>query len=87
MQMMMSVLVVIIIALRMLIVLTLMVATTVHVILDILEMASTAQVYIPITLIGNMFCYKVPEIVRLAWIIHSLIMYKLHTCFILYFRC
>ena len=45
MQMMMSVIVVIIIALIMLTVLTLMVATTVHAILDILEMASTAQVY------------------------------------------
>ena len=44
MQMMMSVLVVIIIALIMLTVLTLMVATTVHAILDTLEMASTAQV-------------------------------------------
>ena len=41
---MMSVLVVIMIALIMLTVLTLMVATTVHVILDTLEMASTAQV-------------------------------------------
>ena len=45
MQILMSVLVVMIIALIMLTVLTLMVATTVHVILDILEMASTAQVY------------------------------------------
>ena len=44
MQILMSVLVVMIIALIMLTVLTLMVATTVHAILDMLEMASTAQV-------------------------------------------